>query len=113
MDSHVLLLFKCFFSTHTHSYCTHAFVSFLNNQTEPPVKDGDIAALPDDLVQEKDGEDYAERISLIKHINVPETHEKVVQSPQACICVVSNSIHHSSTEIYLISISHKCVLSLY
>ncbi len=60
------------------TYCTHASVSFLH-QTEPPAEDGDIDTIPD-LVQEDGGEDYAERISLIKHLNLPSTYEKVVQA---------------------------------
>ncbi len=60
------------------SYCTHTSVSFLH-QTEPPAEDGDIDAISD-LVQEDGGVDYAERISLIKHLNISSTHEKVVQT---------------------------------
>eukprot|EP01084_Bolivina_argentea_P307815 532104_1 len=44
-------------------------------ETEPPAEDGDIDAISD-LVQEDGGVDYAERISLIKHLNISSTHEK-------------------------------------
>ncbi len=59
------------------SYCAHTSVSLLH-QTEPPVEGNDVDASSDPV--HEDGEDYAERIALIKNFNIPYTHEKVLQT---------------------------------